>query len=452
MNFDEIDPELLQAATTVEAAASARDGSGTPAPYPLTTQNLVCTSRLGVNINPRDLAELTCGYFKPSRFPAAICCVRLPTATCVVFANGNSQLVGTHHKMDALLVAHLLMREIYRNFRIFPKFHFFTVCNVVCSLSLGHYLDLPRFFKDHRNRCVYNVESFEGCQFYIKRDPCQHNLSTTLVMFRTGRIVITGGTSRRQQLEHMRKLLPILRMYRLDAPPPVNNTGRKSRKSGPLPSMILPHLIFRNRVPASTHRESAAWFNVAPGPGGCRHSELLLAGKEQWSDDAQPRCLSCKVIGAPFKFPVEEHECEHEAGWTTSPDNKHECDLCGVFDTTGLFDKYQSKQLRRAEAKQRRARISIERKQRASVQQSTPVSSSSNAGPVGQSRRKRFKPTSAPLPGTSDSLAIPRRLEDPRTLAEQRLCDEMNSMTLKPVQTERQPLRIHRASAPQTPV
>lgn len=190
-----------------------------PAAYPLRVQNVVATMWAGVQLNLVHVSTVMRGRLDKRVFPASIHHMALPTCTPSVFSNGCHLIVGTRHVSDALLAAHLVLHKYESKLKIFPKFHNFQVCNVVCSASLGHFLDIVSFWRDHRHRCVYTPDSFEGVHFYFIRDPFSHKRATVFVLFRSGKFVITGGTSREQLLEYFREMLPVLRQYRCDRPP-----------------------------------------------------------------------------------------------------------------------------------------------------------------------------------------------------------------------------------------
>ncbi len=202
-----------------------------PDPYPLRVQNVVATMWAGVELHLRSVAQIVKGRLNKKVFPAAIGHMHLPTCTPSVFANGCHLIVGTCHKSDSLLAAHLILYQYVTKLHITPRFHNFKVRNVVCSLSLGHYLDIVSFWRDHRAHCVYTPESFEALHFYFIRNPFSHRRSTVFVMFRSGKMLLTGGTSREQLLGYLRLMLPTLRQYRCDAPPqpPAHGTNLRGR-------------------------------------------------------------------------------------------------------------------------------------------------------------------------------------------------------------------------------
>lgn len=209
-----------------------------PQAYGITTRNLVGSAHLGRAFNLRVLAEALGGSYHPQRFRAAFFRVRLPTATVILFANGMVLCVGTHHRTDALGALYLFQWRLLRTLRLVTSFHGFRVHNVVSSVSLGHYLDLPAMQRHHPVRCIYNPDVFEGLKLIVNWDPYGDGHSTTLVLFRTGRVLVAGGRSRTDHVWLLAQILPMLRAYRRDEPPP--NPSRARRRRGRARLLPLP--------------------------------------------------------------------------------------------------------------------------------------------------------------------------------------------------------------------
>lgn len=388
--------------------------------YGLALQNIVMSNRLGVPVNIGLVAELLSGRLNKEKFPGAVCCMRLPTATSVIFENGIFQLVGTHHHMDAMLSTYLIVREIYTKLKIFPLLHHFFICDVVCSLSLGHYLDIARFCRDHRDVTVYNVETFEGCHFFIQSNPMVKQHTTTFVMFRTGRIVISGGVSVSEQLQYVRTMLPVLRRYKSDTLPKTPSYGRK-RSNIRVGVGVLRRLV--------VNRDGVAVFRcVAPHPGGCLHQT------NNWNEFT---CGECGMHSTPYVYPNRISECEHTTEWTIVDQLHPHCDACGFNDVIGdAHNRYNvraSKRIRNRE----KALATVSRRP-------TDLRSSSFT------KRKRFKPVVAvdhtPTVGGNGVIDIAiKPMPDPRASAELRLVEGCETV-VEP--STRQPLRVYMASVP----
>ena len=437
-----LDPAVAQAvASTSDVITSV------PSAYPLTVHNLICAVRTDVSINVALAAELLGGKLAPSKFPAAMCYGQLPTGTSVVFANGNLQQVGTHHISDAILSIHLLVRSMYLKMGIFPRLHHFKKCNVVCSVSLGHWIDVARLALENRTRCVYNPETFEGCHFTIQRDPFAQGHTTTFVIFRTGCIIITGGTSREAHVEDFKKMLPILRAYRCETQPAtvVRRRSRSSRME-PLPRIHIPEaecsLSYRlryythgvvlppvissvsKRVVVTEHFPEPRFFAFQPGVGGCKHMRC------EWSDEEVPKCLTCGNPGKPYTFRYSDLACEHNSTWTSLPGRDPQCDLCGLLNADDEFySRCMAQQKRKAERRERSKRKKADAARAVSDARSTgsviPAPRRARNPNRYPNRNCRYKPVikhdvQAP-PGSRRSRTHTQAMGDPRQLAEKRM-------------------------------
>ncbi|MBL4665125.1 MAG: hypothetical protein JKY23_04130 [Nitrospinaceae bacterium] len=328
----------------------------------------MCTFRTGCPIDISLLTELTYGHLSQRKFPAAIACMRLPTATQVIFHNGNYLLVGTHHRMDALLAAHLALRLLRRQMGLFPVFHRFVVCNVVCSLSLGHFLRVRDFYKDYRSRCMYNARKFDGCQFYYRRDPYRRRRATTFVIFSTGRIVITGGTSLVQEQGFLRNMLPLLRAYRCDSP---------QAPSGDDATRVDARL-------RAAQASAPSYTTVASsGPGGCLH-EGSWVEPEDGGVDSMPHCSKCGTHAQPRQYLYRQQECEHNGEWVGLGTPAPVCCQCGLVDTDDTYcTRHQDRSRKRDNRIADRKRTARQERLKHDIRQGSFSS---------VQRTKRFKP------------------------------------------------------------
>lgn len=223
--------------------------------YSLRVQNVVVTMKAGIRINLQHAAEVNKGRLARRVFPASIHRMFLPTCTVSVFENGGHLTVGTCHTSDALLAAHLIMYRYAAKMGIYPRFHNFRVCNVVCSVSIGPYLNIVDFWRKNRTRTVYTPDNFEGAHFYPRRNPWNHKRTTVFVMFTSGKLVITGGKSREEIEQYFKDMLPVLRTYQQDEPVQTPSYGCGTSREE----------LARNKSMRASLRKSRTLFNSGPG-------------------------------------------------------------------------------------------------------------------------------------------------------------------------------------------
>jgi len=187
-----------------------------PEAYGLRVCNNVFSAKLLTEANMALVAEYLRGNL--GKFPATIARPQVPTCSVMIFQkNGSFNVVGASHYSDALLASYLIIEEL-RKINIFPFLCDTEVENVVCSASLGHFINLAAIVKDFPLRCNYSEDVFGGIHFTWKRDYTNREgkkpNTTVVIIFSTGRIVITGGKTRDSIAETLKGILPLLRHYR----------------------------------------------------------------------------------------------------------------------------------------------------------------------------------------------------------------------------------------------
>jgi hypothetical protein len=306
------------------------------------------------------------------------------------------------------------------------EFFYFAVCNVVCSASLGHKLDLSAIARDHQARVVYQPELFEGLQLNLERDSTRAH-TITLIPFVSGRLLLTGGTSQEAHNEKFREVLPMLRSYRLDdTQPPVEMEDTTLTEETPL---------FQERRWITTPGTNTSCFlaRVCRGMGGCWHT------KEQWIMNTTQNlvCGECQQRVLPYTFKQQQDECEHDNSWTPNAMDTLQpmCDDCGLrTNTLELYQHFQQREQKRAARSERKN----ERRNK------KPISTATQ-------RSKRYKPVlvnNKQTKHTDARKAAEVRFEQQhnRVIAEQ----EQHSV-LPLVPEPRTVLSYYRSNAPRAP-
>jgi transcription initiation factor TFIID TATA-box-binding protein len=154
-----------------------------------TIQNIIATCFTGTVLNLSHIAR-SCPnieYNKP-RFTAAIMRIRKPKSTSLIFESGRLVILGTKDEDDAKKAARRHCR-ILQKFEPTVTFSCFKIDNIVCTLSIGHRLDLLGISNSLKDS-FWEPEIFPSLKIYPKLYNFNHNVVCNI--FSSGKVVITG--------------------------------------------------------------------------------------------------------------------------------------------------------------------------------------------------------------------------------------------------------------------
>lgn len=164
---------------------STKDGVQIP-PYHL--QNVVSTFSLG--ITGLNLKKVAMKYafleFNPQTFAAAIMRIRYPRTTALAFQSGNMVCTGARDLYLSRLAARKYCR-IFQSVGIPVCFKNFKIQNIVASATVGFTIKLQEIAEAYGPYVQYEPDLFPGL---ILRSI---NPKLVFLIFRSGKIVITGG-------------------------------------------------------------------------------------------------------------------------------------------------------------------------------------------------------------------------------------------------------------------
>lgn len=145
--------------------------------------------------------------YAPRNFNAAIMRFQDPRATVMVYRSGKFVVVGASAVEDARLAAEKLISILKKI--SFPTRHTpFRIRNVVGSAEVFFKLRLEGIARQHARFCTYEPELFPGLIYRMLRPKC------TLLIFISGKLVITGCQSPTEGEEALCKIYPVLLQYR----------------------------------------------------------------------------------------------------------------------------------------------------------------------------------------------------------------------------------------------
>jgi len=168
-------------------------------------QNVVTMIHMNCKLDLKKIAlHARNAEYNPKRFAAVIMRIREPKSTALIFASGKMVCTGTKSEDDSKLAARKYVCIIRKLGFGDAKFDKFAIQNVVGSCDIGFTLHLEPLVHTYQVFCTYEPETFPGV-VYRMVDP-----KTVLLIFASGKIVLTGAKSRQQIYDTFAKIYPIL--------------------------------------------------------------------------------------------------------------------------------------------------------------------------------------------------------------------------------------------------
>lgn len=154
-------------------------------------QNVVATFNLGVDhLDLRAIAlEKPFIEYNPQKFAAATIRIRSPRTTALAFASGNMVCTGAKTELESRLAGRKYVRVLQKN-GIPVSFRNFKIQNIVASAEVPHTLKLLELSRSYGPYVSYEPDLFPGLVFRTSAP------KLVFLLFRSGKIVITGAKSR----------------------------------------------------------------------------------------------------------------------------------------------------------------------------------------------------------------------------------------------------------------
>jgi transcription initiation factor TFIID TATA-box-binding protein len=164
-------------------------------------QNVVATFNLGVDhLDLRAIAlEKPFIEYNPQKFAAATLRIREPRTTALAFASGNMVCTGAKTELESRLAGRKYVRLLQKH-GIPVSFRTFKIQNIVASAEVPHTLKLLELSRSYGPYVSYEPDLFPGLVFRTTEP------KLVFLLFRSGKIVITGAKSR-TEIEKTFKML-----------------------------------------------------------------------------------------------------------------------------------------------------------------------------------------------------------------------------------------------------
>jgi transcription initiation factor TFIID TATA-box-binding protein len=181
-------------------------------------ENIVSTANLCCNLNLREIAmQAKNAEYNPKRFSAVIMKIKEPKTTALIFSSGRIVTLGAKTEEDSRKSCRKFAKIIKSlNYQVF--FKEFKIQNIVGSVDIKFQISLMKLYMHliknsywrGKNYVAYEPEQFPGL-IYRMIEP-----NIVLLIFVSGKIVLTGGKIREDIYQGFKKIYPLLVKFKID--------------------------------------------------------------------------------------------------------------------------------------------------------------------------------------------------------------------------------------------
>ncbi|XP_004296209.1 PREDICTED: TATA-box-binding protein-like [Fragaria vesca subsp. vesca] len=172
-----------------------------------TIQNVISTVNLGCKL---DLHQITVkaqnAEYNPKRLHSVIMRTRDPKATVLIFASGKMVCTGAKSEAESELAARKCVRTILK--MGFAKFKDFKIQNMVANSDVRFPIRLEGLAYANPQCTSYEPELFPGLRYRMKEP------KITLLVFASGKLVITGAKHREDIHKAFEVIYPALEEFK----------------------------------------------------------------------------------------------------------------------------------------------------------------------------------------------------------------------------------------------
>ncbi|XP_037251350.1 TATA box-binding protein-like 2 [Falco rusticolus] len=171
-------------------------------------QNIVSTVNLACKLDLKNIAlHARNAEYNPKRFAAVIMRIREPRTTALIFSSGKMVCTGAKSEEQSRLAARKYARVVQK--LGFPaKFLDFKIQNMVGSCDVRFPIRLEGLLLAHQQFSSYEPELFPGLIYRMVKP------RIVLLIFVSGKVVLTGAKERSEIYEAFENIYPILRGFK----------------------------------------------------------------------------------------------------------------------------------------------------------------------------------------------------------------------------------------------
>jgi transcription initiation factor TFIID TATA-box-binding protein len=207
----EVAPQGAMAGNTITPAPSPTPKTVPSAPVggvvgglTPTLQNIVATVNLDCRLDLKTIAlHARNAEYNPKRFAAVIMRLREPKTTALIFASGKMVVTGAKSELDSKLASRKYGR-IIQKLGFHARFQDFKIQNIVGSVDIKFAIRLEGLASKHHNFSSYEPELFPGLIYRMV------NPRIVLLIFVSGKIVLTGAKVREEIYQAFELIYPVL--------------------------------------------------------------------------------------------------------------------------------------------------------------------------------------------------------------------------------------------------
>ncbi|NXY05201.1 TBPL2 protein, partial [Pteruthius melanotis] len=171
-------------------------------------QNVVSTVNLACKLDLKYIAlRARNAEYNPKRFAAVIMRIREPRTTALIFSSGKMVCTGAKSEEQSRLAARKYARVVQK--LGFPaKFLDFKIQNMVGTCDVRFPIRLEGLVLTHQQFSSYEPELFPGLIYRMVKP------RIVLLIFVSGKVVLTGAKDRSEIYEAFENIYPILRGFK----------------------------------------------------------------------------------------------------------------------------------------------------------------------------------------------------------------------------------------------
>ena len=173
-------------------------------PYNITIQNVVATASLNQNIDLLAIVKTFVNVeYRPKKFPGLTFRLKKPKTATLIFTTGKMVCTGAKSEKLAGTAVRKVVRELKNAGFIINESPVITVQNIVATADIGGGVALEEASYVLDN-IMYEPEQFPGAVYRMKEP------NVVILIFSSGKLVITGAKTEEQVYEAVEKIRSIL--------------------------------------------------------------------------------------------------------------------------------------------------------------------------------------------------------------------------------------------------